>query len=648
MRIVLIVLIAASTVGAVTSSSGQEKSAVAGQHPSGEQLQQWLRQYPKADTNGDGTLTVQEADAFRQKLQRREKSKRLAKPSQFGFRTEFTFATMSDGVKIALAIGYPRDFDPTDTSHKWPAMLNVMGYPGSTVPDAPGGYGDRYVTVRASLRGAGASGGVIRAISRRNGMDGYEIIENWIVNQPWSNGKVALHGHSWGGLSGLMIAATNPPHLKAVAISGLLDDTYRDIGRIGGIRNAGFPVDWTASLYEPTGPFGSGAAAMQARGLSQDTYLQIVASRPKIDYTESLLWKLLASDQEPAEAKAASPGTFAAGIRAPIHIMHAYQDEQTGPSGLWLWTYIPDDVPKRLVLTNGNHGTVNRFSRERLEWLNFWTLGEGHVGADDFADIDHRVQIYFETPISGAINKPLLASDFPLPQTEWTRYYFHANHELSTSVPEQKDAERPSSDTYKVAPTATFDPRHGLYYLKDFEQPTALCGPICVTLWASCSTIDTDFYVAIADVDAEERIQFLQRGLLRGSHRALDKKQSMWITHDKQQALVRPRHTHRDPEPIEPNKPTRFDIEIYPVGHVFRAGHRLAIWIGQPPVTDPVGRDREGRGRYIYESLPPGSQVKVLRSADYPSSVLLPILPKLPPVSSVPPQLGRQVGVFAE
>ena len=70
------------------------------------------------------------------------------------------------------------------------------------------------MTVRASVRGAGASGGTIRAISPRTGMDGHEIIENWIVKQPWSNGKVALHGHSWGGLTGFMIAATNPPHLQ--------------------------------------------------------------------------------------------------------------------------------------------------------------------------------------------------------------------------------------------------------------------------------------------------------------------------------------------------------------------------------------------------------------------------------------------------
>jgi len=254
---------------------------------------------------------------------------------------------MSDGIKIALAVAFPGGYDPSDARTKWPAMLNMMGYPGSTEPEPPGRFNDRYVTVRASLRGAGASGGSIRPISPRNGRDGYEIIENWIVKQPWSNGRVALHGHSWGGLTGFMIAATHPPHLQAVAVSGLLDDVYRDIGRIGGIRNAGFPVDWMNSLYLPTGPFDSGRAAMQTRGLTADQYRQIVASRPPIDFARSLLWKMLVTEQNPPESKAASPGTFAKEIQAPIQIMHSWQDEQTGPSGVWLWTYIPDDVPAR-------------------------------------------------------------------------------------------------------------------------------------------------------------------------------------------------------------------------------------------------------------------------------------------------------------
>lgn len=97
-----------------------------------EQLRQWLRQYPEADFDRDGVLTVAEAESYRQKRVAHEAAGRgQAAP---GFRHEYAWATMSDGVRIALAIGYPRGFDPADTGRKWPAIFRTCGYPGAAVP----------------------------------------------------------------------------------------------------------------------------------------------------------------------------------------------------------------------------------------------------------------------------------------------------------------------------------------------------------------------------------------------------------------------------------------------------------------------------------------------------------------------------------
>lgn len=617
--------------------------------PSSEQLQRWLKQYPKADTNGDGVLTAEEADRYRRTVVQQAGRAETGDCPEYGFHVEFPFAKMSDGVKIALAIGYPKDFDSSDSTHKWPAMLNMMGYPGSTEPESPGRFNHRYVTVRASLRGAGASGGVIHPISERNGQDGYEIIENWIIKQPWSNGRVALHGHSWGGLTGLMIAATHPPHLKAVAVSGLLDDVYRDIGRIGGIRNSGFPVNWISQLYLPAGPFDSGHAAIRARSLSEEQYRRIVASRPPIDFSQSLLWKLLASEEIPPESKVASPGAFAAGVRAPIHIMHSWQDEQTGPSGAWLWTYIPDDVPKHLLLTNGAHATVGRFNEQRLRWLNYWTLDHGTDQANELTDPARRVEVYFETERDSARSgKPLVAARFPLPETLWKRYYLASGSRLAEQPAPPSTNETKAGDSYQVVPGLPDDNLSHVNYLLKFNRPTAFCGPIAVSLWAKCTAIETDFFVAIADVDPAGNVQFLQRGLLRASHRQLDEQLSESVVLDGKKTLIRPRHTHRQLAPLVPNKPYRFDIEVFPVGHVVREGHHLAIWISQPPNVDPVVRAHSGGPSYQYASDPPRSVVTVLRSDTYRSSILLPLLPTLPPISKQPPPAGGQAGIYVK
>ena len=242
-----------------------------------------------------------------------------------------------------------------------------------------------------------------------------------------------------------------------MAVSGLLDDVYRDIGRIGGIRNSGFPVDWMVNLYKSTGPFDSGTAARRARGMSRDEYQKIVAARPPWDLQHGILWKSLNGHEYQAEFSQASPGMFAAGVRAPIHIMHAYQDEQTGPSGAWLWTYVPDDVPKRLVLSNGDHGDVGHFNRERMEWLDFWTLGDGEDDPAEFTDRERRVQVYFETPAKSEQRQSAARGRrFSAARTRWTRYYLRANKTLSREPPSQDEG---GSDTYGVAVGGSDDER---------------------------------------------------------------------------------------------------------------------------------------------------------------------------------------------
>ena len=91
-----------------------------------------------------------------------------------------------------------------------------------------------------------------------------------------------------------MIAATNPPHLTAVAVSGLFDDVYRDIGRIGGIRNSGFPVNWMVNLYHPKGPFKSGEAAVRARGMSAEEYRENCRVEAALGtLQQGILWRSL-------------------------------------------------------------------------------------------------------------------------------------------------------------------------------------------------------------------------------------------------------------------------------------------------------------------------------------------------------------------
>lgn len=605
-----------------------------------EQLRRWLETYPEADANRDGTLTVEEADAYRQKLDRRQKE--IEEQARPAFPHEYTQATMSDGVKIALAVGYPKGFDAADTQRKWPAVFSTSGYPMAVVPASPAAYGDRYVTVQASIRGTGASGGALSPWDARTWQDGYEILEEWIAKQPWSNGKVGIHGYSWPGLMGFLTAATQPPSLKAVCVGGLIDDFYRGIARPGGIPNVGFPIDWINQFYRLDGPFGSGAAAQVARGLDDAAYGAIVASRPRRDLTQDTLWMGLHEPFDGPRWQQQSLSTHAPRIRAPILIGHAWQDEQTGPTGWQLWRRVPEDLPKRLFLTNGNHGVAPVPHAEIVAWFDRWLLDKPNEEAED---PQRRVQCYFETRKSpeggaGILGKPLSAADFPLPTTTWNRYYLQAGNRLSPSMP----GPRETTDSYAVLHNERGSEAH-VTYLIEFDQPTAVCGPAVLTFWAQLTTLDTDFYVLIADQSPDGELFGLQRGLLRASHREVDPEQSEYVLSAGRKALIRPHHPHTRVEPVTPHEPCEFQIEIPAFGHIFRPGHKLALFITRPPEGDWIGVTRAGTPSYRYDSHPPTATVTILRDANHPSNLLLPVLAQLPPIPAEPVPLEQQAGL---
>ena len=123
----------------------------------------------------------------------------------------------------------------------------------------------------ANLRGTGCSSGEFDVFSWRSALDGREVIDNWIAQQPWSNGDVVIFGHSYSGLTGMMVAATRPQHLRAVSASGLFGDMYRDIVYPGGITNYGFPLLWTGAVrpvYDVGGGTGGGLSRRATRAPS--------------------------------------------------------------------------------------------------------------------------------------------------------------------------------------------------------------------------------------------------------------------------------------------------------------------------------------------------------------------------------------------
>ena len=165
-------------------------------------------------------------------------------PPQFKeFAPRNFYLPMRDGVKIAIQVVLPKDL-PAD--QKLPAVLVMTRYWRARQGDGPGTFmpSHGYATVFVDARGTGASFGVWKAPFSQDEVKDYNQVVNWIVTQPWSNGKVGALGNSYTGNTALWLASTIHPAVKAVIPRHYEFDLYAETAYPGGIL-----TDWTVKTW---------------------------------------------------------------------------------------------------------------------------------------------------------------------------------------------------------------------------------------------------------------------------------------------------------------------------------------------------------------------------------------------------------------
>lgn len=74
-----------------------------------------------------------------------------------------------------------------------------------------------YVFVMADPQGIGHSEGEYVGLLGSMGKDGYDVIE-WMAKQPWCDGNIGMTGVCVFSAAQLLVAAEQPPHLKALIV----------------------------------------------------------------------------------------------------------------------------------------------------------------------------------------------------------------------------------------------------------------------------------------------------------------------------------------------------------------------------------------------------------------------------------------------
>jgi uncharacterized protein len=547
---------------------------------------------------------------------------------QYGIKAEKdVMIPVRDGTKLCVNIYRP------DASGKFPALLALGGYgkelqdeliapqplnkspiwdgnieAGDTTEIVPRGY----VHIIADSRGVGKSEGEFHGMwASPEGQDGADLIE-WIAKQPWCDGNVGMIGYSYYGGTQLMVAEQQPKHLKSIFVSHLAYDLYRDWIYGGGVLSLFFYGLWDGR-HGTSGYAPKNAVSLMQKNLSKKEFearRQEILSNPDIKnypnvfhlmnypYKNPQFFDMLMNPLDGPFWADRSPYPDIDKIKVPTYVVGKCGHEA---GGYWD-VYTNLKCPKKLWVKPS--GSEERPWREDLmtilRWHDHWLKGK-----DTGIMEEPQVKLYITGKETYRYEK-----DWPVKNVDYTKLYLRRWEGLSFEA----EMYQPEPDAYLQQPLQVSSKRDMVKYISP-ALPAALelTGGAALNMWASIDQDDTNWLVRLYDVFPSGSEYRLNRGSLKASHRATDKKRSK---------PYRPYHTHLKAEPVKPGEIIEYNVEIGNVTHVFQPGHRIKLTIES--MNSP--RDPENQIHYHPQlNISRTTLHKVYRNREYQSHLILPI-----------------------
>lgn len=545
---------------------------------------------------------------------------------------------MRDGVTLIADIYRPK------AQGKFPVLLTRTPYNRRDPMTGTFLASHGYVAILQDTRGRFDSGGEFYPFKNES-EDGYDTIE-WAAALEYSNGMVGMFGGSYVGATQMLAAIAKPPHLKAIFPYVTASEYYDGWTYQNGAWMQAFSSTWTTGLAQDT--LRRKAAGMSNFGewlkrlpvedyklIGQPTVADVAPYfRDWIEHERSdeywKRWKI--SDHYPE-----------LGIKA-LH------------SGGWHDIFLKGSIGNYVGMRK-SAATAEARNNQRLlvgPWAHAATSAEGKIGDVTFGkqavlDMNGTIVKWMDYALKDIKNE--FASDspvrifvmgenvwrdekeFPLARTQYTKHFFHSTKgantgsgdgTLSTKAP---GAEKPDTFEYDPAnPVPTVggrlccggtmpgpfsqQPNESRADVLVFSSPVLerdveVTGYITVELFAASSAVDTDFTALIADVDSTGYARFLTDGIVRARYR----------------------NSTERAELIEPGKPYKYTIDLWATSNVFKAGHRIRVYISSSNFP------RFNRNLNTGEPTMKGTKMvkarqTIYHNAEHPSAIVLPIIPR--------------------
>ncbi|WP_426572129.1 CocE/NonD family hydrolase [Aquihabitans sp. McL0605] len=583
----------------------------------------------------------------------------------------YGYITMRDGTTLSANVTFPND----GSTGPWPVLLDYSGYdpsqPGQTPQEAQLYPHLGYVVVGVNMRGTTCSGGSFWFFEDAQRTDGYDVIET-LAHQSWSNGDVGMVGISYSGYSQLYVAATNPPHLRAITPLSPFSDGYNGILYPGGILNDGFALGWAQDRQEAALP--SAHAWVRSRISAGDT--TCAANQVMRLQSQDITNEIIDGRFNDPKYRYLDPNSFAPQITVPTFLETQWQDEQTGGYGAELATMIAPHAKLHATFTNGTHVDslgpevfmkVAEFvdlyvgkRRPTLEGNAFYQQGVSdglqslfgtavpitNYSFPSFSTYAEALAWYEAQPpitirwenggVAGKEGAPYSTvttsyPSWPIPTAAAERWFLQPDGALAKTAPTVAATEARGASSYTYDPTTkrntTFDgstdamwtSHPDVHWLPLTEgNSLSFVTPAFTSKVPYAGGGSADLWVKSTAADTDFEVTLTE---VRPDGQEVEI-QSGWLRASRRaldtaaSTELRPRHTFQavDAAPLPTGAYVPVRIELFPFAHIVRPGSRLRLNIEAPGGNQPF---------WAFSTLPGTATNTIAHSATMPSSVVL-------------------------
>ncbi len=623
----------------------------------------------------------------------------------------YGYLTTRDGTKLAINVHPPEDVTnalPLPGGIHLPAL--PLATPRPTLIEYSGyGYADPagpqngiavianlmgFTVVDVNMRGTGCSGGAYDFFEPLQNLDGYDVVET-VARQPWVlHHKVGMMGISYGGISQLFTAQTNPPSLAAISPLSVIDQTQTTLYP-GGILNTGFAVAWAKERIHDALPASANGGQPWAYQRIQRGDQTCRANQALHGEAVNLLAKIRANNHyKPSVADPLSPITFVHKISVPVFMACQWTDEQTGGHCPDLAEHFTGTQRRWFTFTNGTH--VDSLDPQTFNrWYDFLELYVAHQAPIGASLIMHAgapviyqaamgisgvtlpadpiqqqptysgalaafeqlkpIRVLFDTgaggPAAGDPNPGFEQSwpSFPVPGTSARFWYLTAHGALADRPPAHKTIDSFTWNAHARPPT-------------DFTGDTAAGSGGLWTASPVYNWADNPAGSAVSYLTSPLRANATVVGAgavrlwVRSSSPNVDLQatisevradgketfvQNGWVRGDERKldprksTLLEPVQSLRQADvlPLPRRRFVQLTIPLYYEGHAYRAGSRIRVTISAPNGDQPIWA--------FSEASPRGhATIAVAYGKRTPSGLVLPVVPGAGIPTGLPPCPG--------